>query len=176
MSVFFLPLNELGLLPANKLPGETVEMLARVSGFLRSVQPQVCHEETHASSCSVSSLICCELCTFLYMSTVSCAVYLFPSLSSSPLPPLPSRLMLDLLLRLPPNTIHPLPPLPCLQEFVPHYRSLLHPNQPFHPAWCQSFAIALSHYLHRHQRYGALWDIRHSHSVRGLGDTEVTGD
>lgn len=35
MSMFFLPLNELGLLPANKLPDETVELLVSNSfGFL----------------------------------------------------------------------------------------------------------------------------------------------
>lgn len=120
----------------------------------------------------VSSLICPELCFFLYFSSVFCSCSLFPSLSPFPLPPPPSRLMLNLPLRLPPNTIHP-PPLPlCLQEFVPHYRSPLLPNQPFHPAWCHSFCIVLSHYLHRHQRYRAWWDIRHSPSVRELGATD----
>lgn len=129
------------------------------------------------SSCSVSSLICCELCFFFYLSPAFCCRSLFPSFPTSPLPPPPSRLMLNLLLRLPPNTIHPPPLPPCLQEFVPHYRSLLHPNQPSHPAWSHSFSTVLSHYLCRHQRGRALRDIRHSPSVRGLGVlTELTGD
>lgn len=75
-------------------------------------------------------------------------------------PPPSSRFMLNLLLRLPPNAIHP-PPLPlCLQEFVSHYRSLPHPNQPNHPAWCHSFSTVLSHYLPRHQRSRPIWDIK----------------
>lgn len=121
------------------------------------------------SSCSVSSLICYELCFFFYLSAAFCCRSLFPSFSTSPLLPPPSRLMLNLPLWLPPNTIHPLPLPPCLRGFVPHYRSLLHPNQPSHPAWCHSFSAVLSHYLCRHQRGRALGDIRHSPSVRGLG-------
>lgn len=41
MSMFLLPLNELGLLPSDKLADETIELLAkyRVWGFFRSVSP-----------------------------------------------------------------------------------------------------------------------------------------
>lgn len=124
------------------------------------------------SSCSASSLICCELCFFFYFSVAFCLpvfvpLFLYISSSSTSLP-----LMLNLLLRFASNTIHPLPLPPCLQEFVPHYRSLLPPNQPSHPAWCHSFSTVLSHYLRRHQRGRAFWDIRHSPSVRGLRATD----
>lgn len=138
-----------------------------------------CHTHTYMytayqmSSCSVSSLNCCERAFFFfYLPAAFCCWSLFPSFSASPFPPPPSRLMLNLLLRLPPNTIHPPPLPPCLQEFVPHYRSLLHPNQPSHPAWCHSFSTVLSHYLRRLRRGRALWDIRHSPSVRGLWATD----
>lgn len=107
---------------------------------------------------------------FFYLYAAFCCWSLFPSFSL--------RL---LFLHLPPGScwtsccgclqkpIHPPPLPPCLQEFVPHYPSLLHPNQPSHPAWSHSFSTVLSHYLRRHQRGRALRDIRHSHSVRGLG-------
>ncbi|MEQ2249677.1 hypothetical protein ILYODFUR_031729 [Ilyodon furcidens] len=45
------------------------------------------------------------------------------------------KLRLSLLLRLPPNAILPQPPPPpCLEEFVSHYQSLLHPKPTFPPS------------------------------------------
>lgn len=106
------------------------------------------------SSCSLSSLIFCKRCFFF--SFFACPPHFAARLCSR----LPSRLStVSLQARVEPpaavclRTPSTHPPLPlCLQEFVPHYRSLLHPNQPSHPAWCHCCSMVLSHYLCRHQR------------------------
>lgn len=153
--MFLLALNELGLLPSNELAEQAMLVRSRVWGLCQSFGLKQSHKYTHThytrrmytvnqvSSCSVSSLICCELRFFFNSSAEFCCWSLFVPSSLS------SRLGSNLPLRLPPNGVHPPTPPPCLQEFGPHYRSLLHPNQPSHPAWSHSFSAALSHYLCR---------------------------
>lgn len=129
------------------------------------------------SSCSVSSLICCELCFFSRLSSAFCCQSLFPSLSPSPLPPPPCRLMLNLLLRLPPNTIHP-PPLPpsspphaCKSSSLiigPYCTPTNLPTQHGVIASVQ-YCLIISADTREEGHYG---DFRHSPSVRGL---EATG-
>lgn len=185
--MFFLLLNELGLLPSNELADRTEELLASFffapsvlwcAVTLRLLRKRNVHSVPDVQLFGVFINPLWAVCFFsFHLSAAFCCRSLFPSVS--PLPPPPSRLALKTSRCgcLQTQSTHRHYPHACKSLSLiigPYCTPTNLPTQ----HGVVAFSTALSHYLRRHQRGRAFGDIRHSPSVRGPGGllAELTGD